>query len=61
MIHILSNEFIFSIETMLGDVAIAVHPDDARYTDLVGKYCIHPLIPGRRLIIGESSYDSHDS
>lgn len=37
-------------ETMLGDTAVAVHPDDERYTDLVGKYCILPLV-GRRLII----------
>ena len=27
-------------ETMLGDVAIAVHPDDNRYKDLVGCYCV---------------------
>ena len=26
-------------ETMLGDTAIAVHPDDERYKDLVGKEC----------------------
>ncbi|KAF0113623.1 MAG: valyl-tRNA synthetase [Rhodospirillaceae bacterium] len=30
-------------ETMLGDVAVAVHPDDARYTDLVGRRCLLPL------------------
>ena len=30
-------------ETMLGDTAIAVHPDDARYTALVGKNVRHPL------------------
>ena len=38
-------------ETMLGDVAIAVHPKDARYTHLVGKYAIHPFITSRKLII----------
>ena len=27
-------------ETMLGDTAVAVHPEDERYTDLVGKKCI---------------------
>ena len=27
-------------ETMLGDTAIAVHPDDERYKDIVGKKCI---------------------
>ena len=30
-------------ETMLGDTAIAVHPDDERYKDIVGKKCILPL------------------
>ena len=31
-------------ETMLGDTAIAVHPDDERYNDLVGKTVILPLM-----------------
>ncbi len=31
-------------ETMLGDTAIAVHPEDERYTDLVGKTCILPIM-----------------
>lgn len=31
------------IETMLGDVAIAVHPDDERYAGLVGKVLPHPF------------------
>lgn len=31
------------VETMLGDVAIAVHPDDERYTDMVGKTLPHPF------------------
>ncbi|KAA1074327.1 hypothetical protein PGT21_001345 [Puccinia graminis f. sp. tritici] len=38
-------------ETMLGDVAIAVHPDDPRYKHLIGKRPLHPLIPTRRMII----------
>ncbi len=37
-------------ETVLGDTAVAVHPDDDRYKDLVGRYCIQPST-GRRLII----------
>ncbi|MDP6816045.1 MAG: valine--tRNA ligase, partial [Alphaproteobacteria bacterium] len=37
-------------ETMLGDTAVAVHPDDDRYRDLVGKHAVLPLV-GRRLII----------
>ena len=31
-------------ETMLGDTAVAVHPDDDRYKDLVGKNCILPIM-----------------
>lgn len=31
-------------ETMLGDTGIAVHPDDERYTELVGKTVILPLL-----------------
>ncbi len=39
-------------ETMLGDGAIAVHPDDARYTPIIGKLCEIPVGPKehRRLI-----------
>lgn len=39
------------IETMLGDVAVAVHPDDERYKKLVGKELIHPFFPDRHIII----------
>ncbi len=31
-------------ETMLGDTAVAVHPEDERYKDLVGKACILPIM-----------------
>ena len=31
-------------ETMLGDTAVAVHPDDERYKDLIGKKCILPIM-----------------
>src|SRR5205085_7643872 len=34
-------------ETMLGDTAVAVHPDDERYADLVGKHVVLPLV-GRK-------------
>ena len=37
-------------ETMLGDTAVAVHPDDDRYGDLIGRYAVLPLV-GRRLRI----------
>ena len=42
-------------ETMLGDTAVAVHPEDARYRDLVGRYAILPLV-GRRLPIVADDY-----
>ena len=37
-------------ETMLGDTAVAVNPGDERYADLVGRFCLLPLV-GRRLPI----------
>ena len=42
-------------ETMLGDSAIAVHPDDERYKDIVGKEVILPL-QGRHLPIIADQY-----
>jgi len=42
-------------ETMLADTAIAVHPDDERYTRLVGESAILPLV-GRRLRIIADPY-----
>ncbi len=39
------------LETMLGDTAIAIHPDDARYKHLHGKYVIHPFNKRRIPII----------
>ncbi|KAI8369418.1 valyl-tRNA synthetase [Radiomyces spectabilis] len=39
------------IETMLGDTAIAVHPNDERYKHLHGKFVVHPFISGRRIPI----------
>lgn len=38
------------LETMLGDTAVAVHPDDARYKHLHGKYVVHPF-SGRKIPI----------
>ncbi|CED84755.1 valine-trna ligase [Phaffia rhodozyma] len=38
-------------ETMLGDTAIAVHPDDPRYTHLHGKFAIHPFVANRKIPI----------
>src|SRR5450631_3699715 len=42
-------------ETMLGDSAVAVHPDDARYADLVGTHVILPLV-GRKIPIVADEY-----
>ncbi|MGH2980690.1 MAG: valine--tRNA ligase [Solirubrobacterales bacterium] len=42
-------------ETMLADVAVAVHPGDERYRDLVGRACVLPLV-GRRLPVIADEY-----
>jgi valyl-tRNA synthetase len=42
-------------ETMLGDTAVAVHPDDKRYRDLVGQRVVLPLV-GRRIPIVADEY-----
>ena len=42
-------------ETMLGDTAVAVHPEDERYSDLVGKFAVLPIV-GRRLPIVADTY-----
>jgi valyl-tRNA synthetase len=42
-------------ETMLGDTAVAVHPDDERYRHLVGKHVILPLV-GRKIPIVADEY-----
>ena len=41
-------------ETMLGDTAVAVHPDDERYKDIVGKKCILPIMNKEIPIIADS-------
>src|SRR5450432_2704039 len=40
---------------MLGDTAVAVHPDDERYRDLVGHHVILPLV-GRKIPIVADEY-----
>ena len=42
-------------ETMLGDSAVAVHPEDERYTELVGQEIILPIV-GRRIPIIADDY-----
>ena len=44
------------VETMLGDIAIAVHPDDGRYADLVGKELPHPFRDDLKLKIIADDY-----
>ncbi len=44
-------------ETMLGDTAVAVHPDDERYKDIVGKKCILPLMNKEIPIIADDFVD----
>ncbi|MBF6068302.1 valine--tRNA ligase [Nocardia farcinica] len=43
------------VETMLGDTAVAVHPDDPRYRDLIGTTLEHP-ITGRQIPIVADDY-----
>ncbi len=45
------------IETMLGDTAIAVHPDDERYTGLVGRTVQHPFLDREIPIIADDYVD----
>ncbi|MDR6233316.1 valine--tRNA ligase [Pseudomonas oryzihabitans] len=42
-------------ETLLGDAAVAVHPEDPRYKDLIGQYVELPLV-GRRIPIVADDY-----
>ena len=44
-------------ETMLGDTAVVVHPDDPRYQHLIGKTCILPLMEREMPIIADDYID----
>ncbi len=44
-------------ETMLGDTAVAVHPDDERYRDFIGKTISLPLVGREIPIIGDDYVD----
>lgn len=44
-------------ETMLGDTAIAVHPDDERYKHLIGKKAKHPFVDRLLPIIADDYVD----
>mmetsp|Transcript_49822 Transcript_49822/g.153860 ORF Transcript_49822/g.153860 Transcript_49822/m.153860 type:complete len:1584 (+) Transcript_49822:1327-6078(+) len=39
------------LETMLGDTAVAVHPDDDRYKAFHGKEVEHPFFPERKMVV----------
>ena len=44
-------------ETMLGDVAVAVHPDDARYRHLIGRHVRLPICERRIPVIADAFVD----
>ncbi len=44
-------------ETMLGDMAVAVHPDDTRYKDLIGKHVLLPLAEREIPIVADKHVD----
>jgi len=41
-------------ETMLGDTAVAVHPDDPRYKQLHGRYLVHPFVKRRIPVVTDA-------
>lgn len=44
-------------ETMLADMAVAVHPDDPRYKDVIGKDILQPITGRRFRIVGDDYAD----
>ncbi|XP_059052120.1 valine--tRNA ligase isoform X2 [Achroia grisella] len=45
------------VETMLGDVAVAVHPNDERYKHLIGKHLVHPFCQRKLPVIADDYVD----
>ena len=45
------------VETMLGDTAIAVHPDDERYRHLVGTTLPHPFLERKLVVVADEHVD----
>jgi valyl-tRNA synthetase len=46
------------VETMLGDTGIAVHPEDPRYRDFIGKRARHPFFPDRDVpVVADDAVD----
>nr|PVC49655.1 valyl-tRNA synthetase [Theileria orientalis] len=48
------------LETMLGDVAVAVNPEDERYKDLVGCKIQHPFFPEREMVVVADAHVDKD-
>jgi valyl-tRNA synthetase len=44
-------------ETMLADMAVAVHPDDPRYRDVIGKDILQPITGRRFKVVGDEHAD----
>ena len=44
-------------ETMLGDTAVAVHPEDPRWRELIGRYAVLPLVGRRIPIVADTHSD----
>ncbi len=44
-------------ETILGDTAVAVHPEDPRYAPLIGQYALVPVLNRRIPVIGDDYVD----
>jgi valyl-tRNA synthetase len=44
-------------ETMLGDTGVAVHPEDGRYQELIGKFVMLPLLERKIPIIADDAVD----
>jgi len=44
-------------ETMVGDTGVAVHPDDWRYKDLIGKHVVLPLVHRRVPVVADEAVD----
>src|SRR3712207_9496610 len=44
-------------ETMLGDVALVVHPEDERYTNLVARRVMVPFVEDRKSVVKGTSVD----
>lgn len=48
------------VETMLGDVAVAVNPNDDRYKKIIGKMLVHPFFPSREICVIADDYVDKD-